>query len=175
MVSAALGLLGFNGDILSWLWLIVFLHWHLGIWGWNNYKPGWQYLVLFLLNECSVLWFPLSRWILGECGSCVLPGKKLFVNTFSKHDPLVCSQGIPAALGCWDDGKNWGMQVWEVLSDLLGVVSERKDRPQQISAIQLEMRWVGLNLEEWKDRYGSPVCVSLAGVTLRLGGGICLG
>lgn len=45
----------------------------------------------------------------------------------------------------------------------------------KFSAIQLEMRWVGLNLEESKDRYGCPVCVSLAGVTLRLGGGICLG
>jgi hypothetical protein len=34
------GLLGFSGDILPWLLLIVFLHRHLDIWAWEDWNSG---------------------------------------------------------------------------------------------------------------------------------------
>jgi hypothetical protein len=31
-----------------------------------------------LLGECFVPWFLFPLWFLGECGGCVLPGRKIF-------------------------------------------------------------------------------------------------
>lgn len=55
-VSAVVGLLGSDGDLLSWLLLTVFLCWSLGIWNWDDVYVlvfgfvfnGWVFVPLFL-------------------------------------------------------------------------------------------------------------------------------
>ena len=49
------GLLYSSGDILSWLLLILFLYFHLGIWVWEDCNS--RYLILSLLGECLFLDF----------------------------------------------------------------------------------------------------------------------
>lgn len=67
---AVVGLLGFRGDILSWLLLVVFWHWWLSIWVWDdcNVRCWW----------CSLRWFLLPFLALMECYGYGLPGSECF-------------------------------------------------------------------------------------------------
>lgn len=64
------GLLGYDGDILSWLSLVVYIHWYLGIWVWDDCNYRCCYLVLSLLGRLAVPWLLFPLWNIGVCGDC---------------------------------------------------------------------------------------------------------
>lgn len=76
--SAVIGLLGSNGVMLSWLLMVMFLQWHLGIWDLEDYSSRCWYLFLSLLGKCFVPWFLFHLCILREYSGCVLSGRKFF-------------------------------------------------------------------------------------------------
>lgn len=53
---AVVGKLGLSGDILSWVLLIVFLSWHLGVWVLGYYRARCLFLGLSLLGGYIVPW-----------------------------------------------------------------------------------------------------------------------
>lgn len=90
--------LGSSRDMLSWMLLVMFSHLCLGIWVW-----GWcWFLDLSLLGGCVVPWFLfLSGFSESVIAVCFL---------FSWPIQLVCSWGMPASIGGWDAGMNWGKE-----------------------------------------------------------------
>lgn len=61
---------------------------------------------------------------------------------------LVCFQGIHSGFGGWVGGR----KVGEQLSGPLGMVTERKERPQQVFCYRTGNVTRGLDLEEQKER-----------------------
>lgn len=65
----------FTGDILSWLFLIVFLIWILGFWFWGDFMHRCWFLDLFLFFVLDVYFVPqflLSLLIFRHYGSWML-------------------------------------------------------------------------------------------------------
>lgn len=77
---ATVRLLGSVGDILSWMLLIVFSCWCVGIWDFKdcNSRCGMIFVEcsLSLLCGCFVPWFLSPFWFLEEWCSCVWPVRK---------------------------------------------------------------------------------------------------
>lgn len=63
--------------ILSWLVMLVFLQWYLGILSYNVWSVSrCGYLVLFMLDGYSVWGMLLSiLWIPGKCSGCGVPSR----------------------------------------------------------------------------------------------------
>lgn len=81
---AVIGQLGTSRNRFLRVLLIVFLHWHLGFWDFDDIRSRSQFLIffifLFFLVECLVPWFPPPVQICRECDGCLLPGRKLSLN-----------------------------------------------------------------------------------------------
>lgn len=65
VMFAVVGWLGSACDTLSYLLLIMFLHWNLGICIWNDHRARWWSLGLSLLDGCFLPWFSFSLWSSG--------------------------------------------------------------------------------------------------------------
>lgn len=57
-----LGYLGSYVSVLHWWFLIIFLHWCLGIWVLDNYRPRCWILNLSLFDGCFFSWILFPPW-----------------------------------------------------------------------------------------------------------------
>lgn len=99
--------MGFGGNILPWLLLIVFLNRPLGTWVSDNYRFKCQFLSLVLSNRCFIPEFSLS-FVVFWFWWLVNP---LFQQDDSAGILVVCmTSGI---LGFWETGRLvWPLRFW---------------------------------------------------------------
>lgn len=109
-----------NRDVFSWLLLIAFLWWHLGIWIWNDYRTKYWFLDLsFLEGKYFVLRFHFSLFIFRICWICCVLGQACSAVMFMENSCLYWSLGA---------ARLRGYGLWEMKTST-GVLLQSKRKP----------------------------------------------